>query len=116
MRWVSEKDNGQAHAVNKGIRATSGEIIGWLNSDDIYYPGALELCKISSRRIRDRVVYGDANHIDENDQVIERYYTEPWSLERLKQVCFLCQPAVFFRRRIVEQCGFWTNDCTTPGL
>jgi hypothetical protein len=51
------------------------------------------------------VLYGNANHIDEQDGVIEPYPTEPWDIQRLAQVCFLCQPAVFFRRRIVEQHG-----------
>lgn len=106
LSWISEKDNGQTDAVNKGLKRVTGDIIGWLNSDDIYYSGTFE----SVRRFFQEnpsidLVYGRANHIDKDDCVIEAYPTEPWDFERLKSICFLSQPAVFFRRKVIETYG-----------
>lgn len=106
VRWVSRKDRGQADAVNQGIRATSGEIIGWINSDDVYRPGALAaaLAFLAANPSVD-VVYGDAIHIREDDSIIEPYPTEDWDFERFKSACFICQPAAFFRRTVTQRFG-----------
>jgi glycosyltransferase involved in cell wall biosynthesis len=99
-------DGGQSAAINAGLAMAGGEILAYLNSDDVYYDGAIAaaVAAFDADPAVD-VVYGDADFIDCNDAFIDRYPTEEWSLERLKLVCLLCQPAVFFRRRVLDQFG-----------
>ena len=107
LEWRSEKDNGQTDAVNKGLRLAKGDIIGWLNSDDIYYPNAIRaVLDVFEKNPDINVVYGNAYHIREDDSIIEEYYTEEYSYERLKEVCYICQPAVFFRKCLVDKYGY----------
>jgi glycosyltransferase involved in cell wall biosynthesis len=106
LRLIREPDTGQAQAVNKGIRATAGEVIGWLNSDDVYLPRTLfHVAELFAAQPEIDVLYGDAQLIDADDTVLGAYYTEPWSATRLVERCILSQPAVFFRRRVVDRFG-----------
>ena len=86
VRWVSARDAGQADAVNKGIAASDGEVIGWLNSDDVYYPGAI--CRVVAyfeAHPGVDLVYGMADHIGPDDCVLEPYPTEPFAFECLPE-------------------------------
>jgi len=106
IKWVSEPDKGQTHAVNKGLQNTNGEIIGWLNSDDVYYPGAIaKVVEFFADNPEIDVVYGMARHIDIYDKVINSYPTADFSIENLLNGCFICQPALFFRRRVLTMTG-----------
>jgi glycosyltransferase involved in cell wall biosynthesis len=105
--WVSEKDRGQADAVNKGWRTARGKYLGWLNSDDLYLPGAAaQAVAFLEAHPGAAAVYGEGYHITEDDRRIERYPTEPFDRKRLGETCFICQPTVFLRRSVVEEVGY----------
>jgi len=104
--WASERDAGQADAINKGLRRANGEIIAWLNSDDLYLPGAVSQA-VAAFQAEPGVglVFGDAVTIDTAGLQLNRLSFGNWGLDEL--VCFriICQPAVFMRRQVLEQAG-----------
>jgi len=104
--WKSERDRGQAHAVNKGLRLADGEIIGWLNSDDYYLPGCLaRVRECFAAHPNTAMVYGRALMVDEHGDTIREYPTFDVRRADLRRKCSICQPAVFVRRRVLEEVG-----------
>ena len=108
IQWVSQKDDGQSDALNKGFARLGGDILGWLNSDDTYIPGAFrEVMEYFQAHPDVDVVYGNANFIDAAGNLIGPcVHIEPYSARRLFYYSdFIVQPATFFRRRAFEAVG-----------
>jgi hypothetical protein len=106
VRWRSERDRGQAHAINKGFALTHGSVRAYLNSDDVLLPDAVARAVEHFRRHPEHdLVYGQADVVDEDDRVTGQWPTEDYSFERLMATCFICQPAAFWRTRIAERVG-----------
>jgi glycosyltransferase involved in cell wall biosynthesis len=106
LTWISEKDRGQADAINKGFRMANGEILAWLNSDDTYRPGAIrQAVRYFEAHPEVGMVYGEGYHIDERGDILERYYTEDFDYQRLSEICFICQPTVFMRADAIGAVG-----------
>jgi len=106
LSYHSEADKGQSHALNKALQRTQGDIIGWLNVDDIYLPNTFrKVMAFFHNNPAIDILYGKALHIDAQDNIINNYRTRSWDYNALLKRCYLCQPAVFFRRRIVEKFG-----------
>ena len=111
--WKSEPDKGQSDAINKGFRTITGEIIGWLNSDDVYRPGALfTIAKYFIAHPDVGMMYGDCNRIDINDNHIGFFKAEPFNLKRyLNGADIIPQQSTFFRKRVLDKAG-----CLDPSL
>ena len=104
--WISEKDRGQADAINKGFAQTTGEIIAWLNSDDLYHPGAVSAAVSSFRKHPEAsFVFSDVESIDAQGKPYHRMRYGHWGLADLMRFRIIGQPAVFMRRALFERVG-----------
>ena len=104
--WTSEKDRGQADAINKGFARASGEYAAWLNSDDLYLPGAIHSAVRALQADSGRaLVFGDVKSIDAVGERINVMTFGDWGLEELMQFNIISQPGVFLRRSALAQAG-----------
>ncbi|WP_051359849.1 glycosyltransferase family 2 protein [Adhaeribacter aquaticus] len=103
--WESEKDNGQSHAINKGLRKCSGEVVNWLNSDDFYNPNALltigkEFAQNTSLKcVIGEIQFfgGDKNYVSQMPKFVSQEKTAGYS--------YISQPAMFFSTQVHAQIG-----------
>jgi len=103
--WVSEKDNGQTYAINKGFNKASGDLVNWINSDDLLEDGALKMLGETLLEYPDAdFIYGDYRAIDQYSNTIYQRKSAPYNKNCLywgRQVS--SQPAVFFKRSMLEK-------------
>lgn len=111
--WKSETDQGQSDAINKGLKLATGDIIGWLNSDDIYLSNALEtVIRFFANQPETMWAFGKCHIIDQNDQFIRKWITayknlrlKNYTYNKLLEENFISQPAVFWRKNAMQKAG-----------
>lgn len=115
---ISEPDRGPADAINKGLRLATGELVGWLNADDTYYPGALQrVAAVMTAQPGRALCFGHCPIVDEAGQEIRGGITRfkeaffPFSGRfTIQCINYISQPATFFRRSAVTTAGLLRDD------
>ncbi len=113
LAWTSEPDGGQAAAINAGWRQGRGQILAWLNSDDLYAPGAVRRAVAAFRQQPDVAgVYGGCDYIDQAGELLGHFRTEPWDFTKV--VCnlggLIAQQSTFLRREAIDAIGYLDQD------
>jgi FkbM family methyltransferase len=104
--WTSVKDTGQSQAINRGFLKTDGEIMAWLNSDDLLLPGALNtVAHVFESHPEVDVIYGNRLLIDGNDLEIGRWIMPGHDGNVLSWADYIPQETMFWRRTIWEKTG-----------
>jgi glycosyltransferase involved in cell wall biosynthesis len=116
LRWASTPDRGPAHALNKALAKARGHVIGWLNSDDLYLPGALQRAlAYLAENPHQWMVYGQGEHIDALDRHLGHYPSRSpdCGLQGFADGCYICQPTVFIRRMALRGLGGFDESLRT---
>lgn len=108
LKWFEQENKGFANAVNKGIKESSGEIIGWLNSDDYFEPDALEsIMNEFNNHAEMSLIYGDCFSLYQKTGHRKLLSSEPGDFEKfLRRNHSICQPAAFFTKSIIDKIGY----------
>lgn len=113
VQWSSERDNGQVDAINKGLRAATGDVVGWLNSDDVLLPGALQRVADAFRSSSVEWVHGRCKIIDEHDREVRRwisaykhYRSLRHTFENFLTEDYISQMTTFWRRGVHDEIGY----------
>jgi len=113
VTYISEKDRGQSHAINKGFQMAKGDILAWLNSDDVYLPGSIGTAvRAFQANPRAGAVYGEGYLIDAAGNTTSRFpCTEPFDLWKLTHLSdYILQQTVYFRRDVLNEVGPLDED------
>jgi glycosyltransferase involved in cell wall biosynthesis len=109
VTWVSEPDRGQSHALNKGWSRAHGEILGWLDADNVYEPTAVsEAVALLKRRTDVGMVYGGVRDVDEQGTVVREYMPPDFTLSDFllfPEFNFIPPSSVFMRRDALLRAG-----------
>ena len=109
VHLVSEPDDGHADAINKGWWRSNGEVLAWLNADDVWLPGAVtKAVRYLVEHPDADMVYGDCGSIDERGELVGKAHDAEWDLRYAVEHCdySIPQPASFIRRSILEKVGW----------
>jgi glycosyltransferase involved in cell wall biosynthesis len=108
LRWVSDPDGGMYEAINRGLRMARGEVVAYLNSDDLYFPWTVDtIVRGFQGDARADFVYGDVVLWDTDRGQTMLHWQMPFNLDFVRRSGVLVQPAVFWRRRVLESDGLF---------
>lgn len=109
--WISEKDRGQVHAINKALEKATGEYISFQNSDDVYFPDTFRLFGEAAGKSADDILYGDLYMITTDDEVTEILKTTSYNLNcQILEGMQIHNQSLFFRRSLVEKYGLFDES------
>lgn len=119
LTWISEPDHGQVDAINKGLKMVSGDVVAYLNSDDIYFPNTLSTVgKYFSEHPDTQILTGKCSNIDVNGTEIRSWikiYKNLWLKlgfdKSLMVLDYVSQPATFWRANLIQSIGYFDLEC-----